>query len=755
MLDPRHAFNLGTLFRRMVEETQSKTSNGEIQTELSRDLGLPSALAIGIGTMIAAGIFTLSGLAVGYVGSAAIVSFLLAAVVATFTALTYCEFTSLYPESGEGYLYARRTFPPPAAYVVGWCLLLGYTSSCGFYIASLAAYFNEFIWHSPFEMLSGLLAVAALTFLNIRGTKESGRFQIIVTVAKVLLLLWFVGGGLASVDVDQVVDRFNNDIGEIGSTAALVFVTFFGFSAIAASAGEVKNPTKTIPKAIFISMGVVTVIYCLVVIVIVTADLSEYTEASMGIAAKDFLGPIGGMVIVAGALFSMVAASNASIMAGSRVALSMSRRGHLPKEIGVINPQTRTPIIAVLLVGGAIAFFTLILPLESLAHFADFVLLTALILVNVALIVHRRKFPHLKRPFKVPLVPLLPALGIVANIYLMTQIPHLTPVLLASGAIVLGFIGFLTWKGTQVVEAMALPGEPSRVVLEQKASTERRYQVLVPIANPETVNRLIDIAAATAKKRNGAIVALRAVVLPEQLPLSHEDSYVERERQILTAARQRAAEHGVPITSLVCVGHNAARAILDTSRERHCDLIVLGWKGFASKTSHILGEIADNVVNHARTDIMLVKLMGDTPMKRLLLPSAGGEHAQRAEEYAAFIAADQGGTLTLCTVLPQDALDEQIESEQERLKKARERIVAEEKVDVELLVLRHRSVTQAIIEEGENHDAIILGAAGQSFSNQVLFGSIPEDITRESTKLVIVVKRHDSVKALFGRVMSE
>ena len=134
-----------------------KKQHQHIETELSRDLGLTSALAIGIGTMIAAGIFTLSGLAIRNVGSAAIVSFLLAAFVALFTALTYCEFVSIYPRTGEGYLYARKTFTPPLAYFVGWSLFLGYTSSCAFYIASLSSYFNEFIWHCPIEALFGII----------------------------------------------------------------------------------------------------------------------------------------------------------------------------------------------------------------------------------------------------------------------------------------------------------------------------------------------------------------------------------------------------------------------------------------------------------------------------------------------------------------------------------------------------------------------------------------------------------------------
>jgi len=163
--------------------------------------------------MIAAGIFTLSGLAVGYVGSAAIASFLLAAVVAAFTALTYCEFSSIYPLSGEGYLYARRTFPPLLAYLVGWCILLGYASSCAFYIASLSTYFNEFVWHMPVAALPGLIFLAALTLLNMKGTKESGAFQIVVTIAKIVLLAWFVVGGLGDFDSAVIADRLMHRVG--------------------------------------------------------------------------------------------------------------------------------------------------------------------------------------------------------------------------------------------------------------------------------------------------------------------------------------------------------------------------------------------------------------------------------------------------------------------------------------------------------------------------------------------------------------
>lgn len=727
----------------------------QIHAELSRDLGLSSALAIGVGTMIAAGIFTLSGLAIRNVGSAAIVAFLLAAVVATFTALSYIEFVALYPESGEGYLYARKTFSPPLAYLVGWALFLGYTSSCAFYLASFSVFFNEFIWHAPIQTLTGIIALVALTLLNMKGTKESGGFQIVVTIAKVLLLIWFIWGGLQVVDVSVLQEKFSTDVLQIGSTAALVFITFFGFSAIAASAGEVKDPGKTIPRAIFIAMAVVTVLYTLVVVVVAAANLTEYTEASMGVAAERFLGPIGGMVIVAGGLFSMISASNASIMAGSRVALSMSRLRHFPAMFGTINPRTQTPVRAVVLVGTAIFILAVSLPLEGLAHFADTVLLLALIFVNAALIVHRRKFPDMVRPIRIPFVPLLPALGILANLYLLSQaLHHIVPVMLAVGSLVVGMGAFLAWKALQPDEA-ALPGEPSRVALERSAPTEGRFRVLVPVANPDNVDQLIGIASALVGPHEGEIVALRVVLVPYQLAPTRDRAYVERERHILERANRAAQSHDTAVTSVVRVGHDAARAILETASDEQCDAILLGWKGYTSTARKILGEVVDSVVSHAKRDILLVKLVGDELPKNYLLPTAGGPHAKKAEEYAATLVKAVDGKLTLCGIVRPSAGADVVASEEERLRQTVERIAEFNGVQAESKVIRHRSVSVGIIREADDHDAVVVGAAGRSMYPQILFGGIPESVAKLSGKSVIVVKQHQPVKALIKRVLGD
>lgn len=736
--------------------SEPKSQSHHIETHLTRDLGLTAALAIGVGTMIAAGIFTLSGLAIRNVGSAAVVSFLIAAFVALFTALTYCEFVSIYPRSGEGYLYARKTYPKGLAFVVGWALFLGYTSSCAFYVASFSSYFVEFIWHTPFHMASGIVATILLILLNIKGTKESGRFQIIVTVVKVILLAWFVVGGLGSVDMAELKAKFSTDIVAIGSTAGLVFITFFGFSAIAASAGEVKNPVKTIPRAIFISMGVVTVLYTLVVLVIIAANLTEYSEAAMGTAAQMFLGEIGSMVIIAGGLFSMVSATNASIMAGSRVALTMSQLGQFPATFAKLSPKSRTPLPALILVGATIIVFTLILGLESLAHFADVVLLSVLILVNIALIIHRRKYPDIERPFRVPLVPLLPVIGILANLFLLGQImSHVLPVVLAGSTLLVGFLAYLILSPIQVEgeDDEAAP-EQVRVALERSSVLEKGpFKVLVPISRPQNVPQLIKMASKIAADRNGEVIALRVITVPDQLSPSAEHEYIERERQILEEARKQTGGFEVGFTSLVVVGRRISTSILETARSRHCGLILMGWKGYTDSKDKILGEVSDAVVKNTRTDLMLAKLVGTEVPKRFLLPTAGGEHAMQAEIYTAALTKDEDTSITMASVLLDVTSSDAREKTKSVLEMAEQRLKTKEVPNIATEVIQSHSVTEGIIKAGEDFDAIVVGATRQPWFKKFFFGNIPHQIAKGSDKTVILVKHYNKVRGFLSRTL--
>ncbi|WP_435068467.1 APC family permease [Haloplanus sp. C73] len=467
------------------EDRRSSTAVG---AELERNIGLLGATAIGVGTMVAGGIFVLSGLAVATVGAAAALSFGLAALVASFTALSYAEFATIYTVDGGGYAYVAEVFDSDWSYLVGWLMILGYPASAAFYLLSFTDWFARFVWPAlslpaavPFWG-PGLAVLGVLVSINLAGAEESGEFQIVVTGLKIALIGLFLFGGLRAFQTDVVVTSFSThatQFGDVALTSALVFITFFGFEAIATSEGEIESPERTVPRAIFLSIGSVTVLYVLVVLVVVvaindgafltflanragldsraaaTSFVAEHGEVAMARAAQYYLGPAGFYVFVGGALLSMISATNATVLAGSRVKLAMAERDHLPAPVERIDDRTGSPTVAVAVTGGLILCFflvfgvvfgtspgesaqgSLVLGLESLAHFADFMLLGGLSFVNVALIQSRRKHPDRERRFRVPGVPWTPLLGIASTLVLLASLGRVS-IALGTGAAVLG-----------------------------------------------------------------------------------------------------------------------------------------------------------------------------------------------------------------------------------------------------------------------------------------------------------------------------
>uniref|UniRef100_A0A7D5KYP1 Amino acid permease n=2 Tax=Natrinema halophilum TaxID=1699371 RepID=A0A7D5KYP1_9EURY len=439
--------------------------------------------------MIAGGIFVLSGLAVGNVGAAATVSFALAAVAASFTALTYAEFATVYTVDGGGYAYVAEVFDSDWSYLVGWLLILGYPASAAFYLASFSDWFNRFARPAialpqalPY-WIPGIAVLAVLVGINLIGTAETRTLQIALTGLKVALIGLFLVGGFRAFDADVVATSFATHAAQfedVALTSALVFITFFGFEAIATSEGEIEAPERTVPRAIFLSIGIVTVLYMFVVVVVVlaindagfhaflaertsmssstaaTTFVATHGEVALARAAQYYLGDIGFYVFIGGALLSMISAANATVLAGSRVKLAMADRDHLPEPVDRVDPQSGVPTVAVILTGGLIlAFFMffgvlfgtpsaeagqshgLVLGLESLAHLADFMLLAALVFVNGALIWSRRKNPDRERLFRVPAVPWVPMAAVGSNLILLASL-ELSAVVLGVAAIVVG-----------------------------------------------------------------------------------------------------------------------------------------------------------------------------------------------------------------------------------------------------------------------------------------------------------------------------
>ena len=585
--------------------------------ERTRTLGFNIAFAIGLGTMIAAGIFSLSGTAVYRIGSSAVISFVLAAIVASITAAAYSEFASVYSENGGGYLFCSRTFEEADVlkYGIGMSLFLGYTGTTAFYLATMDEWFFRFILPSSLSGLPsgtvGILTALALGGLNARGTEESGIFQLLITSAKVAVLLVFIGGAVAfagpGAATQTFVDNVQFEPGGIVSVAALAFITFFGFSAIAASAGEIIEPRKTVPRAITASILTVTVLYAFVVVAMVNAPVPPEVlaegETAMGQVAASFLGPWGQLLIVAGAVFSMVSASNASILAASGIGALMGQQGHAPRRLARIHPQYRTPYwsvsTATWTIAGLIFVFTTVfsehgltglglLGLEPLTGFATFNLLVPLAVVNATLIYSRRNHPDLERGFRMPFVPVLPALGILANLALVANLP---PIGAALGLVLtLAMIGvYFVWGGAPHVEELAeevvsrhtpLGAKPAGGAAEGAETEEEaeRFRILVAVAHPERAVAHVRLAArlGAGQEAEPLVQVLNVTHVPEQTPSEIVRDEAEARTEQL-GDRLAEADLDVEYTVEGHICRDVAFDILQTARTHAVDRILMGY----------------------------------------------------------------------------------------------------------------------------------------------------------------------------------
>ncbi|WP_135819592.1 amino acid permease [Halostella litorea] len=642
--------------------------------EHTRTLGFWVAFALGLGTMIAAGIFSLSGQAVAVVGSSAILSFVIAALIAGVTAASYSEFASIYAENGGGYLFSSRTFDRDLLeYGVGASLFLGYTGTTAFYLATMDEWFFEFIvphgWPIPHGTI-GVLAAVLLGALNAQGTEESGAFQVIVSGAKVAVLIAFIGGAFAykapAETVGSFTAAFSTDVGGIVSIAALAFITFFGFSAIAASAGEIIEPRKTVPRAIAASIVTVTILYAFVIVAMVNAPIpaeviAEEGETAMGTVANAFLGNVGMALIVAGAIFSMVSASNASVLAASSIGSLMGRQGQAPRPFSRIHPVYGTPFwsvgtvtatIVVMIVAFIMAFpagggpLGLGLGLDALTGFATFNLLAPLSVVNVALIVSRRRFPDIERPVRVPLVPLLPVVGILANLALITNLP-VTGVVVGTIVITGLVAAYLVWGGApetgELFERVVSPYSPEEAARRSVggggggrdpdeapvASTagegtgtgdEDRFRIVVPVRRPDRAPRYVRLAATVGQQYadDPVVQVITVTGIPDQTP---SEMVVDTAEERATRIGDELAAAGVEVEYTVegHVSRDVGFGIVQTARNHGADLILMGYP-----EDH--PDIAERVEYSAPCDVLYVNGFPDaaTGVPSVVNVGAGG-----------------------------------------------------------------------------------------------------------------------------------
>jgi APA family basic amino acid/polyamine antiporter len=494
--------------RLFLKKSVAQIQNEAAKSELKRSLGPINLMSLGIGAIIGAGIFVLTGqVAADYAGPAIMLSFVAAGIAVALAGLCYAELASTMPVSGSAYTYAYGTLGEVFAWIMGWLLVLEYgiaasTVAVGWsgYVVSIMGDFGlsqtlfpaltyagqeGAQWATPmieavraehgtalaatgtFNLVAAI-GIAAVCSLLVLGVSESANVNNVIVVIKIVVLLTFIGVGIAYVNPDNwhpfipaadpaVPGRYGYD--GIMRGAAIIFFAYVGFEAVSTAAAEAKNPSRDVPIGILGALIVCTLIYMAVAAVM--TGVVPYVELSspapvavaidrMGLHWADIplaVAPGGQLNLISflikiGAITGLSSVMLVLCYGQTRIFYTMARDGLLPKVFAVIHPKFRTPWLGTILLGVLIAITAAFLPISLLGQLVSFGTAVAFSIVCLSVIYLRIKHPELERPFRVPGGIFTALLGIAACLYLawknfqpMLEQAFPTPAQLAAGAV--------------------------------------------------------------------------------------------------------------------------------------------------------------------------------------------------------------------------------------------------------------------------------------------------------------------------------
>jgi len=415
---------------------------------LAKVLGPFDLILMGIGAIVGTGIFVLTGTGAVTAGPALTLSFIVAAVACGFAALCYAEFASTVPVAGSIYTYTYATLGELAAWMIGWDLLLEYGLATSAVSVGWSGYFQSLLSgfgiHLPVALtaapgalpgvetlinLPALCIMLILTAMLSIGVRESARLNNIMVVIKITVVLLFIVVGARHVAPANWQPFMPHGVNGMLSASALVFFAFIGFDAVTSAAEEVKRPERDLPIGIIGSLAGCTILY--VIVSAIMTGIVPYQEF-LGIdhpvtlalqrAGENWF---AGFVDL-GAILGMTTVILVMAYGQTRIIYAMSRDGLLPKRLSKVHPRFQTPFLATWIVGIVFGLLAAVVPLNVLSELVNIGTLAAFSLVSIAIIILRKTRPDLKRAFRCPGVPVVPALAVIFCVTLMCYLSWIT-----------------------------------------------------------------------------------------------------------------------------------------------------------------------------------------------------------------------------------------------------------------------------------------------------------------------------------------
>lgn len=731
--------------------------------KLERSLSLTSVIAISIGGMLGSGIFVLPGLAAAKTGSSIWMAYLIAAICILPAALSKSELATAMPSSGGTYVYIERAFGPLFGTIAGFGLWLSLLFKSAFALVGFGAYLSILINIDPgLTKYIAVLFLVLILFLNIMGVKKVGKVQIFIVSISLTTLALILLFGLPSTS-SALLDPFLLK-GKMGlfSTVAFVYISYAGVTKVAAIAGEIKNPGTNLPRAMILSLFIMTIIYVSVAFVLVGNLPLEQLQTDIKpiyTISKLLGGNIVGYVAALVGVITLISMANSGVLAASRFPFAMAIDKLLPDFMGKIHSKFLTPVVTILMTCFLMALVILFLDVEKIAKLASAFMVMMFILVNACVIVLRETSAQwYNPPYRSPLYPFVQLFGIFSGIALLVFL-GVGPMLAILGIFLLGFVIYFFFgkNATRTGILRKYGHRPALYLLyKRKRNTKITYRnnqnqslqnldgelasnagVVVPLlGNERSPEMLVEIAAAINKREKIQVVNVTEV--PNQTFL---DAMVEENPRIASLERRvnrLATSQDIQVDFEAAVTHEISDTIHELSNQTHCDWLVMGWNGRAHSGILVSNPIGW-LLTHINSDFALFKDDGVRYIGKVLLALRPGRKDKNFIAVADRICSFYNASLTLLHVVPEKTDWDTINNMEAHSKKLLKKVDTSSMV----IVQRDNDSIGAISKASASFDLLILGTPQKDNWISVLFGTGKDKFTEKSACSVLRLTMRD------------